>query len=166
LPVQLGMKTLKDEATPFAILAIILAVVALWAIGCGGGGGGAYSSPTTPSTSSPAPSASTSTANVTVSIIGNDGSRAFTPNPAAASTGQTVAFKNNDNTTHHMVADNGSWDIGDVAPGATSRTLTVTNASALTFHCTIHPTMVGAINGATAPPAPTPNSSGGYDYGY
>ena len=164
--------TLADEPTLYAIIAIILAVAALWAVGCGGGGG-AYATPTTPSASTSASTTSAASttpaasgANVTVSIISSAGSSAFLPNPAPASTGQTVAFKNSDGTLHHLVADNGTWDSGDIAPGATSRTLSVTSGSALTYHCTIHPTMVGSINGATAPPPPMEDPNGGYDYGY
>jgi len=162
-----GMKTIiKDDAITYAIIAIILAVAALWAIGCGGGGGG-YSTPTTPSGSTSTPSTPAPTgANVTVNIVGSAGSGAFNPNPAPASSGQTVAFRNSDNTTHHLVADNGSWDSGDIAPGTASKTLSVTSTSALNYHCTIHPTMVGSINGATAPPPPTPDPNGGYDYTY
>jgi plastocyanin len=157
------MKTIENEPTLFAILAIVLAVVALWAVGCGGGGG-AYSTPTTPSSTpatTPSPGGS---ANVTVNIVGSSGGAAFSPNPAPATVGQTVAFKNNDGTAHHLVADAGGWDSGNIAPGATSTAMTVSSSSQLKFHCTIHPTMVGAINGAAAPPDPTPNASGGYDY--
>lgn len=157
------MKISKDEPVLYALIAIALAFAALWAVGCGGGGT-AYSSaaPTAPSTTTPTTPAATG-ANVTVNIVGSAGSGAFSPNPVMATAGQTLAFKNNDGTMHHLVADNGSWDSGDVAAGATSKALTV-GGTAVNFHCTIHPTMVGSINGASAPPPPTPNSSGGYDY--
>jgi plastocyanin len=169
LPQQPVMRTIKfkDEPTLVAIVAILLAIAALWAVSCGGGGGGgSYSpAPTAPSTStgSGGSGSTGSTANVTVNIVGSAGAAAFSPNPASAAAGQTVGFKNNDSTVHHLVADNGSWDAGDIAPGAT-KTVSVTSAAAVNFHCTIHPTMVGSINGATAPPDPTPNPSGGYDY--
>src|SRR5437773_1861256 len=160
------MKTITDEVTLIAILAIVLAAAALWAVGCGGGGGGAYSTPTTPSaTATPAatPAATppaTGSSTVTVAIVGSDGNGAFSPNPVSAASGQAVAFKNNDGTLHHLVADNGTWDSGDIAPGATSKTLSVTSTNAFRFHCTVHPTMVGSINGASAPPPPTPDPSG------
>ena len=64
------------------------------------------------------------------------------------------------------MADNGTWDSGDINPGASSKTISVTSTSALGFHCTIHPTMVGSINGATVPPPPTQDPSGGYSYDY
>src|SRR5204862_2690411 len=87
----------SNEQIVMLILAIVLCVTALWAIGCGGGG--SYSAPTSPSTSTPAastpapstPAASTpapsTTPSVTVSIVGITGSGAFTPNPVQATTG-------------------------------------------------------------------------------
>ena len=53
--------------------------------------------------------------------------------------------------------DDGSADLGDIAPGATSRGFTVRSASAFNFHCSLHPSMVGSINGATAPESPACN---------
>ena len=160
------LKSWEDEPVIYAVIAIILAAAALWAVGCGGGG--AYSTPTTPSPAATTPpsTGSTSGANVTVAITGSVGSASFSPNPAPAASGQSVAFKNSDGTMHHLVADNGTWDSGDITPGATSRILAVTNTNALTFHCTIHPTMVGSINGSSAPPPPIQDPSGGYSYDY
>ena len=159
-------KALVDEQTLLAILTIILAIAALWAVGCGGGG--AYSTPTTPSTSSSTASTSQTAATsgaLTVNIVGSAGNTAFSPNPVAATAGQSVAFKNNDGTVHHLVADNGTCDSGDIVPGATSKSVSVSSTTALTFHCTIHPTLVGSINGATAPPPPTQDPSRGRDSG-
>jgi plastocyanin len=111
---------------------------------CGGGSSPAPS-PTTPTTTSNA---------ATVSIIGSAGNQSFSPNPVMVNAGGTVTFKNNDSTTHHIVLDDGSADLGEVAPGAT-KTATLKNATS-NFHCVIHPTMVGSINGAAAPTAPAP----------
>lgn len=131
----------------------LVGAATLW--GCGGGGGGSASSPTAPS----APSAPATTT-VTVSVISSVGNTAYQPNPVQASTGDTVMFRNNDSTLHRIVMDDGSADLGDVAPGATSRGFTVRSGSALRFHCTIHPSMVGSINGATAPEPPCVDSYG------
>jgi plastocyanin len=125
--------------------------VTLWGCGGGGGGGGA-STPTSPS--APAPSPAPGTTTVTVNVISSIGNTAYQPNPVAANTGDIVVFRNNDATTHRIVMDDGSADLGDVAPGATSRGFTVRDRNALRFHCTLHPTMVGSINGATAPEPP------------
>jgi plastocyanin len=130
--------------------------VLLW--GCGGSSGGGSSTPTSPSTpSTPTPQT------VTVSIVGSIGNNAYRPNPVAANSGDTVVFKNNDATMHHVVLDDGSADLGDIAPGATSRGVTVRTTNAVKYHCTVHPSMVGAINGAEAPtPPPCPDP---YGYG-
>ena len=131
-------------------LAAALLAAAAW--GCGGGGGGG-STPTAPSSSPPPPATTT----VTVSVVGSSGNTAFQPNPVRASTGDTVMFRNNDSTLHRIVMDDGSADLGDIAPGATSRGFTVRSGSALNFHCTLHSSMVGSINGANAPDPPPCN---------
>jgi plastocyanin len=124
---------------------------ALLMISCGGSSG----SPT------PASPSDSSGPTITVNIGAFSlGPKSFTPNPVQASAGQTVAFKNNDSTTHHIVLDDGSADLGDMSPGATSSTFTV-KAGAGNFHCTIHSGMVGAIDGPV-PDAPPCNSGPGY----
>jgi len=98
------------------------------ASGCGGSG----TQPTpAPSTSSP-----------TITIVGQNGTQAFTPNPAGFG-GQQVVFKNNDTVTHRVVLNDGSADTGDIAPGATSRAVTMP-ASGTNYHCAIHLGMIGS----------------------
>jgi hypothetical protein len=72
-------------------------------------------------------------------------------------------WKNNDSTTHHIVMDNGSADLGDLAPGATTRSVTVASGA---FHGTIHPTMVGSINGPLPSPVAAPIDPGPSDSPY
>jgi plastocyanin len=124
---------------------------ALFIWGCGGG---STPSPAAPSTPAPAAGGPTVTVNIGTSLT----SAAFNPNPVPAAAGDTVAFKNNDTTTHHIVMDDGSADLGDLAPGATTRSITVKGAG--NFHCTIHSSMVGAINGPV--PDPPPCTTPGY----
>ena len=133
---------------------------ALLLVSCGGGGSSPAPAPAGP-TPAPAPAPTPST--ITVSIVSAVGNTAYQPNPVKANSGDTVVFKNNDATMHHIVMDDGSSDLGDVAPGATSRSLTLKNANATKFHCTIHPSMVGSINDTVAPePTPCPDP---YGYG-
>lgn len=113
--------------------------------GCGGGGGGAPASPTAPSAGG---------ATVTTIIVGSVGPASYSPNPVTARAGDTVMFRNADVQRHHIVLDNGSVDFGDLAPGATSRGLAILNGSELRFHCRLHISMVGTINGATVPEPP------------
>jgi plastocyanin len=131
-------------------------------VSCGGGGSSSPSAaPPTAPTPAPAPAPVSST--VTVSIVSSIGNGAYKPNPVMANTGDAVVFRNNDAAMHHIVMDDGSSDLGDVAPGATSRSLTLRNANATKFHCTIHPSMVGSINDTVAPePVPCPDP---YGYG-
>lgn len=139
---------MRSPFLPGAALAVVGAL-AMWS--CGGGG----TTPTTPSTSAPGPST------ITVSIVGSTGNTALRPNPVAANAGDTVIFRNNDTAIHHILLDDGSADLGEVTPGATSKSFTVRAASASTYHCSIHSSMVGSINGATAPtPPPCPDPSG------
>jgi plastocyanin len=125
----------------------VVAAVMLW--GCG---------KTTP----PAGPSGNQTNTVTVNIVGSIGNAAYRPNPVSVKAGDTVVFKNGDSTMHHIVLDDGSADLGDVNPGANSRSFTVKSASAVNFHCMLHPSMVGAFN-TTAPPEPPPCND---PYGY
>lgn len=116
--------------------------------------GGSSTSPAAPSSSTPPTAAS-----IVVSIGSSLTASAFNPNPVPASNGDTVAFKNNDATVHHIVMDDGSADLGELAPGATSKSVTVKGSGQ--FHCTIHSSMVGAINGPI-PDAPPCTAGPGY----
>ena len=102
---------------------------------------------------------------VTISIVGTSGPGAYTPNTAPVSTGTAVVWKNNDSRTHHIVLDDGSADLGNLQPGATSRAVTLNSSSPVTFHCTIHPSMVGSINGSAPPAASASQATSSYGYG-
>jgi plastocyanin len=123
-------------------LAACGAIALIVTAGCGGGGGS--SSPTSPT---PPPAAS----GTVIGIAGDRGSQSFTPNPAAGSQGTMVSWRNNDGVTHRIVLNDGTFDTGDIAPGATSaiRPLPTNGAN---YHCTIHPGMIGAIAGSNGPP--------------
>lgn len=142
---------MRNRFTP-GLAAAILGALGLWS--CGGGGSTSSPSPT-------APSASAST--VAVNIVSSTGNTAFVPNPVRANAGDNVMFRNNDGVVHRIVMDDGSADLGDIAPGATSRSFVLRSIDAARFHCTLHTSMVGSINGATAPePPPCPDP---YGYG-
>jgi plastocyanin len=101
-------------------------------------------------------------ATVTINIVGTAGSSAFMPNPSAANMGDQIVFSNSDARVHHIVLDGGA-DLGEVQPGQSSAPTALTTPAA-TFHCTIHPTMVGAINGAIAAPPYEPPPDDYYGY--
>jgi plastocyanin len=134
------------SGTAFALGGALL----MWS--CGGVGS---SSPAAPSPTKPATTGPT----VTVNITGAVGASSFTPNPVQATAGDTIAFKNTDTAnTHHIVLDDGSADLGNIAPGQTSPTLTV--KSGVNFHCANHPWMVGAINQAVPDQPPCTGGAG------
>ena len=122
--------------------------IALTTSACGGGDGN--STPTAPS---PTTGGGGTAATVTVNINASSGSQAFNPNPATMPTTGTVAWANRDGAVHRIVANDGTFDTGDIAPGATSRAINVPAAGS-NYHCSIHPTMIGAIGGAQGQPPP------------
>ena len=130
------------------------AIFAFAASGCGGGYGSNAPSMPTPTASSTAPAGA-----VTLSIMGQRNDQSFIPNPASMTQGTFVVWHNNDSTIHRIVMNDGSFDSGDIGPGATSMAMRLSSASG-SYHCTIHPTtMWGSINGAGEPPGTGP---GGY----
>ena len=121
------------------LLASALTVGFVAASACGGSGGSP--TPTTPSPPTP-----------TISIVGQNGSQSFSPNPASFA-GQQVVFKNNDGVTHRIVLNDGSLDTGDIAPGATSRAVTMPGTGT-NYHCSLHTGMIGSVSAAGAAPPP------------
>lgn len=136
-------------------IALLMASAAITA-SCGGGGGGS-STPTSPST--PTGGGATNSSTVTITITGQGGKLAFNPNPATVTAGQLVVFKNNDSVAHHVILDDGTVQTADIAPGATSAAVAMGTSGAKTYHCTIHPGMVGGFNGAEAEPPPNCNQA-------
>ncbi len=124
-------------------------VTGFLAVSCGGGGGYDGGSPMTPT-----PGPGTGSGNVvTVTIRGVNGAQSFTPNPASCAAGQTVVFFNADVVAHRVVLDDQSVDTGLIAPGASSapQQLGAVNKS---YHCSLHPSMVGSLNSASTPEPP------------
>ena len=133
----------------------LMAAIGLSAWACSGSGYG--SSSTTTTTMAPsAPGTSTTASIVTVNVVAIRGAQSFSPNPATLPAGVQVVWHNVDSVTHRVVLDNGSVDTGNLAPGASSQPMTI-GASGASYHCSIHPEMIGSINQDTSSqPAPTP----------
>jgi plastocyanin len=104
---------------------------------------GGYSSPSSPSTGSTSgPDGST-----TVNIPGGASTQtttAFGQNPMTVAVGTTVSWFNGDSTTHTSSADGNQWSSGNIAPGGRFN-FTFASAGRFTYHCQIHPNMVGTI---------------------
>ena len=115
-----------------AIIFLTTIFLAAIAAACGGS---SSSSPTTPTTS----------ADVTINIVGDRGNQSYSPNPTTMRVGQTVSWRNNDTTVHNSTQDNGGFATGTINAGATSAPQSMTAAGTFTYHCTIHPGMVGTI---------------------
>src|SRR5688500_18060142 len=116
-------------------------IVVVCSVSCSGGGTASPTAPSSPSTNA-----------VTITIMRQNGTQSFSPNPASAG-GQRVVFRNADSIVHRVRLNDLSLDTGDIAPGATSREFQMP-ASGTNYHCSHHPDMIGAVNaaGGAAPP--------------
>ncbi len=94
---------------------------------------------------SSSPSSPTASADVTISMLGDRGAQSYSPNPTTMRVGQTVAWKNTDTAAHDATQDASRFASGTVNAGATSAPVAMSTAGTFTYHCTIHPGMVGTI---------------------
>lgn len=133
------MKSILTGSCVAAILAVAAA--------CGSSGGG--SPQTQPSG---VPSGGGNVSAFTINIVGDRGAQSFTPNPVPNGN-NSLQWKNTDSVVHHIVANDGSFDSGDIAPGATSKVVAMTT-DGTNYHCTIHPGMIGAVEAASGTPPP------------
>ena len=122
------MKTRRSIALLAA--ASLLAASAVLITGCG-----KKSNPMSP----------VSGADVTITIVANNLDMSYSPNPATAKVGQTVAWHNTAGTTHTATANGGGFDTGNIANGATSAPITMTTAGTFGYKCSLHPSMVGTL---------------------
>ncbi len=127
----MSLQRIKRSLGILAVVAGIVSVVAC----------SSSSSPTAPN---PSPTAAPAAADVTVTINGMLGAQSFSPNPASAKAGQTVAWHNADVITH--TATGSGWDTGQIAPGTTSAPIMFSTAGTFDYHCSIHPSMTGTLN--------------------
>jgi plastocyanin len=83
---------------------------------------------------------------VTISVVGVNGAQSFSPNPATLPAGQTVVWHNIDSIVHRVVLNDGSFDTGNLNPGASSQPMVINVPSGGDpYHCSIHPSMVGTL---------------------
>lgn len=123
------------------ILGAAAALATVFVLACGGSSTDNGTLPTPTGTGS----GGTSGADVTITIIGMNGSQSFSPNPATVKVGQKVAWKNADSIAHTATANAGAFNTGNIAAGATSSPVTMSTAGSFDYHCSIHPTMVGTL---------------------
>lgn len=72
-------------------------------------------------------------------------SRSYDPPLLISVTGQTITWRNLDSTTHTVTADDGSFDSGQIPPGA-EYSWTPAHAGKYAYHCSIHHFMHGEID--------------------
>jgi plastocyanin len=69
---------------------------------------------------------------------------AFGPAHLVVSPGTTIVWTNQDGFQHTTTSDHGLWDSGPINPDATFKRV-FKKAGTFTYHCTIHPFMLGTI---------------------
>jgi predicted lipoprotein with Yx(FWY)xxD motif/plastocyanin len=89
---------------------------------------------------SPSPAASDGALGAQATIVDFD----FSPASITVGVGGTVTWKNTGTRNHTVTADDGSFDSGSLASGATF-TETFTKAGSYTYHCSIHPSMTATV---------------------
>jgi len=112
---------------------ILIAIVTGLAAGCSS------------NSSSSSPSSPTPSADVTITIQGNRGNQSFSPEPATMRAGQSVAWRNADSITHNATQDANRFATPNLGAGVTSSPVTMSTAGTFTYHCTIHPGMIGTL---------------------
>ncbi len=122
------------------VVAAAIAACAAFAVSCGSSSG--YSTNPSP-TPTPTSGGGNSTADITIEIMGMNGANSYSPNPATAKAGQTVAWHNSDAVAH--TATGSGFDTGVVGPGNTSAPITFRTAGTFGYHCAIHPSMTGTL---------------------
>jgi plastocyanin len=85
-------------------------------------------------------------ADVTITIVANNGTNSYSPNPANVTAGQTVSWHNADGMTHTATQNGGGFDTGNVANGATSTPIQINTTGDLAYHCSLHPNMAGTLH--------------------
>jgi plastocyanin len=120
--------------------------LALLVASCGGGGG--YNDPGPSPGPTPPPAAAGQ-----VNIVGQRGNTSFSPNPVTASSSQTAVWTNADSVVHRIVSNDGTFDTGNIAPGASSAAIAIP-AGGANYHCSLHPAMIGAVRSPGGEPPP------------
>jgi plastocyanin len=82
----------------------------------------------------------------------------FVPSTIHAQPGETVTVYNSDQLIHRIVADDGSFDTGNMAPGSSFTVKAGNPGSVISYHCTIHTRIKGqvVVDGAARGRLPTP----------
>ena len=121
---------------------VVLATLMFSVAACGG-----YSAPFTATAPSPAPAPTPGgVASSVVIPAGAEtlGNRAYSPDNLSVAAGSTVTWTNTDAIAHTSTSDGRTWNSQTILPGGTF-SFTFQNAGTFTYHCTIHPGMIGTV---------------------
>jgi hypothetical protein len=69
----------------------------------------------------------------------------FVPSTIHARPGQVVIFYNSDQLLHRIVADNGSFDTGVMAPGSSFTVTAGETGTVTSYHCVLHSRVKGQV---------------------
>jgi plastocyanin len=69
----------------------------------------------------------------------------FVPSTVHARPGETLTIYNSDQILHRIVADNGSFDTGVMAPGSSFTVKAGDSGTAVSYHCTLHSRVKGQV---------------------
>ena len=128
----------RRPLVPALVLALALAVAAC------GGSGAATAAPATSAPSAPAaesPSAAPAGGGEDAVQIADF---AFAPASITIAAGASVTWTNGDSAGHTVTADDGGFDSGTIANGA-SFTQDFPDAGTFAYHCAIHPAMTATV---------------------
>jgi plastocyanin len=79
-----------------------------------------------------------------ISIVGNDGSNSYNPNPIEIRVGDTVTWVNDDSTVHTATASDGTFD-SDILRRGDTFSFTFDREGEYPYFCDVHPNMVGTV---------------------
>ena len=127
----------------FSLRPAVVYLFLVSAIACGGSDS---PSPATPSPApSPSPTPAGSSSSVTIPVGAERlGNKAYTPDQLNIAAGTTVTWMNADSIAHTSTSDGSGWNSGIVAPGGQFSFL-FQSAGSFSYHCAIHPGMVGTV---------------------
>jgi plastocyanin len=79
-----------------------------------------------------------------ISIVENDRSNSYNPNPVEIGAGDTVTWVNDDSTVHTATASDGTFDSDILLRGDTF-SFTFDREGEYQYFCDVHPNMVGTV---------------------
>lgn len=122
-------------------MAIVLAALAFGLLvlaGCASGGASSTSGASSSSASTGTGSSGSSGDKVNIASF------SFAPTDLLVKPGTKVTWTNNDSVPHTVTADDGSFDSGQLSPGA-SWSHVFSAAGVVAYHCSIHPSMTAKV---------------------